>query len=103
VEPGRGVEPEVEPHLAAHDAAVAAAAHVHVRLQRVGLPGDGAQELHVDLVVEPRVRLVVGEVEGGVGARGVPSGELDAGREVAVPVRVLRLEPAPCFVDRDFM
>uniref|UniRef100_A0A804QFZ1 Uncharacterized protein n=1 Tax=Zea mays TaxID=4577 RepID=A0A804QFZ1_MAIZE len=59
----RGVEPEVEPHLPPHDAPVAAAAHVHVRLQRVGLPRDGAQELHVDLVVETRVRLVVGELQ----------------------------------------
>jgi hypothetical protein len=124
----RGVEPEVEPHLTPHDAPVAAAAHVHVRLQRVGLPRDGAQELHVDLVVETRVRLVVGElqminvlyvgrislapdrpqckhpgvsvciayIEGGVGAGGVSGGELDASGEVAVPVRVLRLETAPC-------
>jgi hypothetical protein len=35
-------------------------------------------------------------VEGGVGAGGVAGGELDAGGEVAVPVRVLRLETTPC-------
>ena len=59
VEPRGGVEPEVEPHLTADDVAVAAAADVHVGLERVGLPRDGAQELHVDLVVETGVRLVV--------------------------------------------
>ena len=36
------------------------------------------------------------DVEGGVGAGGVAGGELDAGGEVAVPVRVLRLEATPC-------
>jgi hypothetical protein len=35
-------------------------------------------------------------VEGGVGAGGVAGGELDASGEVAVPVRVLRLETTPC-------
>jgi hypothetical protein len=55
-----GVEPQVELHLPADDVvAVAGAAHVHVGLQLVGLSGDGAQQLHVDLVVVPRVQLVV--------------------------------------------
>jgi hypothetical protein len=35
-------------------------------------------------------------VEGGVGAGGVAGGELDASGEVAVPVRVLRLETTTC-------
>ncbi len=63
VEVGGGVEPEVEAHLAADDAAVAGAADVDVGLEGVGLAGDGAQELHVDLVVEPRVRLVVRQLQ----------------------------------------
>ena len=43
--------------------------------------------------------LILGEVlayvEGRVGAGGVAGGELDAGGEVAVPVRMLRLETTP--------
>jgi hypothetical protein len=64
--------------------------HVHVRLQCVRTaPRDGAQELHVDLP-RPGIRLVAGGVvQGCVGARG----ELGAGRQAAVPVRLLRLQP----------
>jgi hypothetical protein len=65
VEVGGRVEPEVEAHLPPHEArAVAGAPHVHVGLQRVGLPRHGAQQLHVDLVVPPRVQLVVGQLHG---------------------------------------
>ena len=63
VEVGGGVEPEVEPHLPADDGAVAAAAHVHVGLQRVRLPRHRPQQLHVDLVVVPRVLLAVRQLQ----------------------------------------
>ena len=59
VEVGGGVEPEVEPHLPPDDGAVAGAVHVHVRLQRPRLPRHRPQQLYVDLVVLPRVQLVV--------------------------------------------
>lgn len=63
VEVGGGVEPEVEPHFPADDAAVAASSHVHVRLQSVWLTRSCAEELDVNLVVEARVSLIVRELQ----------------------------------------
>ncbi|RWW20492.1 hypothetical protein GW17_00015401 [Ensete ventricosum] len=71
VEIGGGIEPEVEPHFPADDAAVAASSHVHVRLQSVWLTRSCAEELDVHLVMEAR---------------------LDRSSEVAISVRAIRLE-----------
>ena len=96
VEVGGGVEPEVELDLAAEGPGrVAGAEGEDVGLQRVGLPGGGAEELHVHLVVPPRVRLAVGQVEGGDHPRRVPALQPHPRPEVPAPVSPPRLEPAP--------
>ena len=63
VEVSRGVEPEVEPHLPANDPAVAASPDIHIGLQSVWLTGDRAQELDIHLVMEPRVSLIVRQLQ----------------------------------------
>jgi hypothetical protein len=99
VEVGGGVEPvQAELDLPPDDPArpaVAGAEDVHVGLQRVRLPRRGAQELHVHLVVEPRVRVRVRQVEGRDDPGRVPGLQLHRRAEVARPERPPRLEPAP--------
>ncbi|RRT50595.1 hypothetical protein B296_00051656 [Ensete ventricosum] len=63
MEVSRGVEPEVEPHLPANDPAVSASPDVHIGLQSVWLTGDCAQELDIHLVMEPRVSLIVRQLQ----------------------------------------
>jgi hypothetical protein len=72
-------------YLAAHDAAVA-----RTRSFAVCTYGSPGRCPGAPCRSTPGIRLVAGGVvQGCVGARG----ELDAGRQAAVPVRLLRLQP----------
>ncbi|PKU63030.1 hypothetical protein MA16_Dca012340 [Dendrobium catenatum] len=46
-------------HLPSYDPPIAAPSHIHIRLQRIWLPWFSPQELHIHLIMEPRMCFIV--------------------------------------------